>query len=159
MLEIASLVSDAERVAVLRKRLSSVSTFMQYLNQWIAQRANAEDGVTGHFFQERFGCRSLLDEGAILACAIYIDLNEIRARLADTPESSKNTSAYFRILARIKRRERSAAAAPLPTDADQVGDPDDWLCPVDEQDCVPLLGPANVESVVACHPGLPVCPE
>ena len=143
-LEIASLVVDTDRVAELRKRLSSISTFMQYLNQWIAKRANEEDQVTGHFFQERFGCRNLLDEGAILACAIYIDLNEIRARLADCPEHSTNTSAYYRILARIRRQQMAAAAEPL-----ESVDPMDWLCPIDEQDCAPLLGPASAESVVA----------
>ena len=152
--EIASLVCDAERVAELRKRLSSISTFMQYLNQWIANRANQEDGVTGHFFEDRFGCRNLLDEGAILACAIYIDLNEIRAQLADMPESSTNTSAYFRILARLKRRQQAAAGAVASPATSQSGDPDDWLCPIDERDCVLLLGPANVESVAASREAL-----
>ncbi len=148
--EIASWMFDPQRVAELRQRLSSISTFMQYLNQWIANRANAEDGVTGHFFQDRFGCRDLLDEGAILACSIYIDLNEIRAQLADTVENSKNTSAYFRLLARLYQQQRAAAAASA-TDVPQPGDSLDWLCPVSEQDCAPLLGPANVESVVASH--------
>jgi hypothetical protein len=115
--EIASMLADPEQVAKLRKQLSSISTFMQYLNQWIATRANAEEGVPGHFFAGRFGCRSLLDEGAILACSIYIDLNEIRAMLAATPETSINTSAYYRILARLKRQMRQAAES----DASQSG--------------------------------------
>lgn len=152
--EIASLVSNAERVAELRKRLSSISTFMQYLNQWIAKRANQEDGVTGHFFEERFGCRNLLDEGAILACAIYIDLNEIRAQLADMPENSTNTSAYFRILARLKRRQQLAAEFVASPGACEPSDPDEWLCPIDERDCALLLGPANVESVAASREAL-----
>jgi hypothetical protein len=146
--ELASLLEDPTRVAELRKRLSSISTFMQYLNQWIANRANSEDDITGHFFQERFGCRSLLDEGAILACSIYIDLNEIRALLAATPESSTNTSAYYRILARIKRQLRQSGQAIGDASLDhQSDDPDAWLCPIDERDRAPLLGPAGVESV------------
>lgn len=147
-LEIRSLMADAERTAELRKRLSSISWFMKELNQTIASRANEEDQVGGHFFQERFGCRSLLDEGAILACSIYIDLNEIRALLAELPEDSVNTSAYRRILARIKRREREQAArANSPGTDYQEGDPDYWLCPVSEQDRSPLLGPRSAESV------------
>lgn len=157
--EIASILSNSELVAELRRRLSSISTFMQYLNQWIAEKANAEDGVTGHFFQERFGCRNLLDEGAILACAIYIDLNEIRAQLADLPEHSVNTSAYYRILARIKRQQRAASNQETPPSNAPPTDPDQWLCPVDERDCAPLLGPANVESVVASHVALRAAKE
>ena len=148
--EIKSLLADPEYVAELRRRLSSISTFMQYMNQWIAKRANSEDGVTGHFFEDRFGCRSLLDEGAILACSIYIDLNEIRALLAETPETSVNTSAYYRILARVKRQQRQEAESAASQQHGQVaGDPDAWLCPIDEQDRAPLLGPADVQSVIA----------
>ena len=59
-----------------------------------------------------------------------------------------NTSAYRRILARIKRREREEAGLECNPGGDyQQQDPDYWLCPVSEQDCSPLLGPPNVESV------------
>ena len=71
---------------------------MKSLNEWFARRANAEEGLHGHFWEERYKCRNLLDVGAILACSIYVDLNEIRADLAATPENSPNTSAYRRIL-------------------------------------------------------------
>ncbi len=148
--EIRSLLVDQERVAELRKRLSSISWFMKSLNEWISVRANREDHESGHFFEERFRCRSLLDEGAILACAIYIDLNEIRAQLAETPEESTNTSAYRRILARITRREREAKLGSSHSGIDyQEDDPDYWLCPLDERDRSPLLGPPGVESVAA----------
>jgi len=149
-LEIRSIAADVKRTAELRTRLSSISWFMKELNQSIASRANAEDGVGGHFFQERFGCRSLLDERAILVCSLYIDLNEIRAMLATNPEDSVNTSAYRRILARIKRREREQASRECQPVGDyQEGDPDYWLCPVSEQDCSTLLGRPGVNSVEA----------
>ncbi len=146
-LEIRSLLSDAARVAELRRRLSSISWFMKSLNEWIAKKGNAEDGASGHFFQDRFGCRSLLGELAILACSIYIDLNEIRAQLASTPEESENTSAYWRILTRIKNRERQLASGNVqPTGAEDEC-PAIWLCPLYEQDCAVLLGPPGVASV------------
>ena len=65
--ELRCRTSDAKRIATWRGRLSSISWLLQYLNQWLAKRANKEDDVRGHFIEGRFECRSLLDEGAVLA--------------------------------------------------------------------------------------------
>jgi hypothetical protein len=77
-----------------------------------------------------------LDEGASLACSIYIDLAEIRAMLAATPETSVNTSAYYRILARLKRQMRQAAesdasqaAAASSASLDHQPDDNPWRLP------------------------------
>ena len=43
-------------------------------------------------FEVRFKSHGLLDEAALLACSVYVDLNPIRARLADRPETSELTS-------------------------------------------------------------------
>ena len=82
-----------------------------------------------------------------MAAALYIDLNEIRAGMAATPEQSLHTSAYRRIVRRMRRE-----MAELGETSDEVAaldDPADWLCPVDENACEVLLGPANVASVEA----------
>ena len=142
VVELQSLLVDRERVAELRKRLSSISWFMKTLNEWLARRANREDGVTGHFVEDRFKCRSLLDEGAILAASLYIDLNEIRAGLAGTPEESRYTAGYRRILRRVRVGLERAAAG------DVLSERADWLCPVDECAREVLLGPEGAESVV-----------
>ncbi len=63
-----------------------------------------EDGFKGTFWEDRYQCRNLVDEAAILICGMYIDLNQIRAGEASTPESSRHTSAYNRIQARQQQQ-------------------------------------------------------
>lgn len=94
------------KINSLRKRISCISWLMRCLAEEVARRANREDEVTGRFFEGRFKSQKLLDETAILACAMYVDLNPIRAELAATPETSKFTSAYERIAARQRRARR-----------------------------------------------------
>src|SRR5512139_3149838 len=96
-LQIASLVSNPERIEELRKRLCSLSWFMGRLNEFIARIANKEDDVKGRFWESRFKCQNLLDDASITACMVYVDLNPIRAGLAATPEKSDFTSIQERI--------------------------------------------------------------
>ncbi len=86
-----------EAVEIWRERLMSVSWFMRCLNEHIARLANAEDGCTGRFWEGRFKSQALLDEAAVAACLAYVDLNPVRAEMADTPETSGHTSVKRRI--------------------------------------------------------------
>jgi REP element-mobilizing transposase RayT len=96
-LDAASQLAVDEWAEKYRARLCDLSWFMRVLNETIARKANAEDGVTGRFWEGRFKSQALLDEQAILAAMVYVDLNPIRAQMANTPEDSDFTSVAERL--------------------------------------------------------------
>jgi REP element-mobilizing transposase RayT len=107
--ELQMIKFDPERVAEIRRRLSSVSWFMRCLVEPIARSANREDVCRGSFWEGRYKCVPLLDESALAACLAYVDLNPIRARIAETPETSRFTSAYERIQALVHQPAQALA--------------------------------------------------
>ena len=111
--DIERLVNDAKTLTRIRLRLSDVSWFMRALAEPIARLANRQDQVTGRFWEGRFRAQKIVDESGLLACAMYVDLNPIRAAMAATPEESQYTSAYDRIEA-LKGSEQVSAAGELP---------------------------------------------
>jgi REP element-mobilizing transposase RayT len=98
-------------VATYRARLVDLSWFMRVLNESIARQANAEDRVTGRFWEGRFKSQALLDDQAVLTAMAYVDLNPIRAKMADTPETSDYTSVAERV-AGLRREQNDAASGP-----------------------------------------------
>ena len=118
--QIRALADCPERIAVLRKRLCSLSWFMGRLNEFIARAANKEDSVKGRFWESRFKCQQLLDAAAIAACMVYVDLNPIRAAVAATPEESDFTSIQERIRAWHKEMMSSGS---VPSKSNQNSQP------------------------------------
>jgi REP element-mobilizing transposase RayT len=92
-------LASPEEMARRRNNLFSISWFMRFLNEHIARCANKEDEVTGRFWEGRFQSQALLDEGALLACMAYVDLNPIRAKMAKTLQESDHTSIQERLAA------------------------------------------------------------
>ncbi|BFM05327.1 hypothetical protein GCM10025791_15360 [Halioxenophilus aromaticivorans] len=93
----AELKSVSDSVEIYRKRLASLSWFMKCLNESIARQANKEDDCTGHFWESRYKSQALLSEEALLSAMCYVDLNPVRAGMANTPEASDYTSIQERI--------------------------------------------------------------
>ena len=92
------LLDDPKRVARARRTLGSMSDFMKHLKQPVARRANLEDDCTGHFFEQRFHSGALLTEEALIAAMAYVDLNPVRAELAERIGEIRDTSICERLL-------------------------------------------------------------
>jgi len=98
------LLESPDRRERARRTLGSLSNFMKHLKQPIARRANQEDGCKGHFFEQRFYSGALLSEKAVLAAMAYVDLNPVRAKIAQRLEECTDTSIGERV------RENDSAA-------------------------------------------------
>jgi hypothetical protein len=135
--EIGTISNCPVRLAEIRSRLSNISWWMRLLCQRVAQRANQEDQENGRFFQDRYKAVRLLDEASILACSAYVDLNIIRAGIAETIEQSEHTSVQKRIDSWRERnnQEETSSKSPRPKVESIRENPDSFLSPltIDEQ--------------------------
>lgn len=129
--ELNAIVNDKVKLTEVRKRLGSISWFMRCTSEVIARRANSEDECTGRFWEGRFKATVLDSDEAVAACMAYVDLNPIRAGLAETLEDSDFTSGQER-MADVKSSEEVSSA-----DAKDVrvehGARAGWLSPIAQE--------------------------
>jgi hypothetical protein len=123
-MDVSQLASVSTWTATYRDRLHDLSWFMRVLNESIARMANSEDECTGRFWEGRFKSQALLDEHALLTAMAYVDLNPLRAAMAETLEQSDHTSVQQRIhdvsdtvagkTNKVSKKQHRSAAVLLP---------------------------------------------
>ena len=111
----------------------------------------------GRFWQNRFRAVRLLDEESILACAAYVDLNPIRAAVAQRLEESDYTSALRRTQALLASlsSENQPDSNPLESNpVDSISQPvslaDSFLAPLEIDELHDELGPRPSVSGTRC---------
>ena len=79
---------------------------MKCLKEPLSRLANREEKTGGAFFEGRFKSVAILDEEALLATCVYIDLNPVAAGIAEVPEASAHTSIKQRVKHVQRKRPR-----------------------------------------------------
>lgn len=118
-IDVRRVLSDSKLLAKIRTRLSDISWFMRALAEPIARIANREDECTGRFWEGRFKAQRIVDDAGLLACAMYVDLNPVRAAMARSLEESLHTSVHDRIEAEKGMLIPSAAFDLVPISAEE----------------------------------------
>ncbi len=131
-------LADPKWVANTRERLQKLRWFMKCLKEPLSRLANKQEKTRGTFFEGRFKSVAVLDEEALLAIGVYIDLNPVAAKIAETPETSDFTS--------IKRRVDHVEAQGMIAELEAANDGSVagsraaagleeslWLCPIEDR--------------------------
>ena len=131
-------LADEKLINTYRERLQDLGWFMKALKEPIARKANKEDKCKGAFWEGRYKSIAVIDEEALLATCVYIDLNPVAAGVAAKPETSKNTSLRQRLdhaeskgaIDRLKVAKQGAVAA---SKAAKNLEQDHWLAPIEDR--------------------------
>jgi hypothetical protein len=131
-------LSDARWIGTARQRLQSLSWFMKCLKEPLSRLANRQDQTRGTFFEGRFKSVAIVDEEALLAISVYIDLNPVAAKIAETPETSEHTSIKQRLehvdaqgkTALLEAADRGSVAG---SRASAGLEESLWLCPIEDR--------------------------
>lgn len=96
-LKVTSPALYTRKITQIKSYLTDISWFIKSVNEWIAKRANDEEGKKGRFWDGRFGSQALLDEKALLGAMVYVDLNPVRAGVSNNLLESDYTSIQERL--------------------------------------------------------------
>jgi len=138
--ELRMITSNKKRLAEVRVRLSDISWWMRCTAENIARRANKEEKTGGRFWAGRYKAQLLLDEASLLACAAYVDLNPVRAALAESLETSDYTGAKDRI-DDFKQRRGGAGGVMHDWERSPRRRRSGWLSPIEIDEQLDATGP------------------
>jgi len=88
--------------ARFEERIFDVSEYMRNLQAAFARWYNQTFTRRGRFWAERFKSTLLEDEKRVLDCLLYVELNPVRAKIAERPEDYEGSSVYFREIGKDK---------------------------------------------------------
>jgi hypothetical protein len=130
--------SDHQFVNTRRQRLVDLGWFMKSLKEPLARLANEEDGSEGTFWTARYKSIAVMDEAALLATCIYIDLNPLAAGMVSIPEKARYTSLYLRIehcrrLGRLKALDAARHGSVAGVRHCRGMETGLWLCPIEDR--------------------------
>lgn len=166
--EIQDLLQQEERIPVLRSNLASLSWFMARWKEPVAKLANHESHTKGHFYEQRFGSRELLDESSALCCNVYLDLNQVKAGEAESLIQSDCSAIQDRMLAWCREKAREsveqfrASVSPeyeLPIEQMEQLLTDCFLSPFGENGPILLMGSDDRPQMSNPAPATPVPPS
>jgi hypothetical protein len=131
-------LKDPQWIETARQRLQSLSWIMKCLKEPLSRLANRQDKTRGTFFEGRFKSVAICDEEALLATSVYIDLNPVSAKVAETPETSEYTSIKQRldhVEAEGKTAELEAADSGSVAGSRAAAGVEEslWLCPIEDR--------------------------
>ncbi|MEZ6104069.1 MAG: hypothetical protein R3E01_34445 [Pirellulaceae bacterium] len=98
---------------------------MGSLEECISRNINRDEENYGTCRSGPYKLDELADDGAILTCGVYIDLNWIAAHMSQTPEESTDTSIGHRIAATKQNTGEGRSPGALAVEIDG------WLCPLE----------------------------
>lgn len=135
-------VNSEQQVAEYRARLANLGWFMKSLKEPFARMCNKADGKRGTFWDARYKSIAVLDEEALLATCIYIDLNPVAAGVAKVPEKSKHTSIKQRVehaktKGALPSLNASLDGSVAGSDATGNLEQDQWLVPIEDRRQLP----------------------
>ncbi|MCP4218187.1 MAG: hypothetical protein GY765_26355 [bacterium] len=156
----------------LRRRLGSISRFVQELKQTFSRWYNKIHSRTGTMWSERFKGIIVEKGNAQLICSAYIDLNAVRAGLVERPEDYRWCSIGLKT--RNPKRAKKMLGPVFESTSDQQVDTDglvyndargqfSWYREfVYISGGIPVVGKAKiaaklVEDVKMCHGKLGIC--